>query len=198
MGFPNYKPELGKNAKNDGIGYSKILYCHLSKGTYKKLDKFTNSKSKKKLPISPSIKLLTNFMQNNGKKVKNVRDRFKVIARVMNGKYSKFGFVANKLIKKYNAKPFLAKTSTTFYYEPGIYFGVDIDIHSFGYPAKKGLDMIKDTIHSAIFDVGFVIEGQENHELPEQMIAAFRESKLNINVLSQKPPKDLAKRYLND
>ena len=141
--IPNYQPQMGKNGKKDGPGYQKIIYGHLSEITYKKLDKYCNGKSKKKLPISPSIKLLSNFILNDTKKTNKVRERFKIIPRIMNGKYSKFGFLANKMINKYNSKPFLAKTSTKYYYEPGKYFGIDIDIHSFSFAAKKGLKFSK-------------------------------------------------------
>lgn len=196
--IPNYAPKMGKNGKKDGSGYQKLIIGHLSASTFKKLDKYCNGKGKKKLPLSPSIKLLSNFILNDSKKVSKVRERFKIIARIMNGKYSKFGFLANKMINNYNAKPFLAKTSTKYYYEPGKYFGIDIDIHSFSYAAKKGLNLVKDTIATAIYDVGFVIEGQLNHELPEQMLASARVTKLGLEDLCKDISSDIQKKYQND
>merc|ERR1712228_692430 len=94
---PDYKPEMGKNGKTDGIGYQELIYCHLSANTTKKS------------PLSPSIKLFSQFVRSESLQ----KTRFKAIVRCMNGKYTKLGFVANKLVKKYNAKPFVAKTSTT-------------------------------------------------------------------------------------
>ena len=35
--YPDYKPEMGKNGKTDGIGYQELIYCHLSANTTKKL-----------------------------------------------------------------------------------------------------------------------------------------------------------------
>eukprot|EP00483_Globobulimina_turgida_P011323 UN11345 len=179
--IPNYAPVMGKKGRKDGEGYALLLYCHLTDATYKKLDRFSNSKSKRKLPMSPAIKLLSRFM---GDKVLQ-KQRFKIMARIMNSKYSKIGFVAKQLINKYNAKPFLARKSTTYYYEANKYFGVDIDIHEFGYPARKGLYLVKDT-NTAIYDVAMVVEGHENNELPEQILLSLRMSKLGF--------KDLCKR----
>ena len=155
------------------------------------MQKFSTSTSAKKSPLSPSIKLFSQFVRSESLQ----KTRFKAIARCMNGKYTKLGFVANKLVKKYNAKPFVAKTSTTFYFEEGKYFGVDIDVHSFGYAAKKGFDMIKDMIPTMIYDVGFVIEAVDNHELPEQMLASKRHSKLGMAEACQPIPNEIVQKY---
>jgi len=178
--IPNYAPSMGKNGKKDGKGYQKIIYAHLSDNTYNKLNKFVNGSSKKKMPLSPAMKLLSNFITNQVKKVNDVRGRFKVIPRVMNPKYTKFSFITKKLIKQYNGKPFLAKTSTTYYYEPGRYFGIDIDLHTWSYTPRKGLFSIKDMLECCIYDVGFVIEGRENHELPEQILCSARVCKMSL------------------
>mgnify|MGYP001028193463 CR=1 FL=1 len=52
-----------------------------------------------------------------------MRKRFKVITRVVNTQEVEFNRVASALITKYNGKPFLAKTTTTFYRGDG-YFEV--------------------------------------------------------------------------
>ena len=188
---PNYKPEMGKNGKCDGIGFQEVIYCHLSDNTTKKLQKFSKSTSAKKSPLSPSIKLFSQFTRNESLQ----KSRFKIIARCMNGKYTKLGFVVNKLIKTYNAKPFVAKTSTTYYYEEGKYFGIDIDIHSFGYAAKKGFDLVKDMLPTIIFDIGFVMEGCANNELPEQMLVAKRVSKLGLKDFCSPIAEEIVKKY---
>eukprot|EP00484_Ammonia_sp_Unknown_P029846 CAMPEP_0197048520 /NCGR_PEP_ID=MMETSP1384-20130603/23856_1 /TAXON_ID=29189 /ORGANISM="Ammonia sp." /LENGTH=382 /DNA_ID=CAMNT_0042480665 /DNA_START=33 /DNA_END=1181 /DNA_ORIENTATION=- len=206
--IPNYNPEMSQSSrslskkgkvKNDGPGYSGIIYAHLSEHVHHKMARYgTQSKSSKPVAISPAVKLLSHFIRSDEQKVDRVRERFKCMARVMNGKHAKFGFVANKLIKKYNAKPFLAKTSTKFYYEKNRYFAVDIDIHSWSYAAKKGLYLVKDNANKTIYDVAFTIEGRQNHELPEQVLCAGRVSKLGLTDMCVPLPDGAMKRYLTD
>ena len=168
----------------------------VSHGTLMQLRRFTESKSKNKLPMSAAVKLVNAFVHGDSRKSTAVRERLKVMARVMNGKHTKFGFVAKGLIKKYNAKPFVARTSTSFHHEPGVLFGIDIDVHVFSYAARKGLHSMKDTLTSAVFDLGFVVEGRENRELPEQMLCAARLSKVDLDAFCDDSTQLLTKRFL--
>merc|ERR1712038_2061119 len=122
-----------------------------------------------------------------------VRNRFKCIARLMNTKHTDFGFLANRLVGRYNAKPFLARTSSTFYHEPGQYFAADIDIHVFGYPARQGLNYVKSTLQTAVYDLGMTIEGHSNDELPEQILACCRVSKMGFDSAEPFPEKFMKK-----
>lgn len=192
--IPNYAPSMGKNAKRDGPGYQKIIYAHLSKNTKTKYDKHYGNGNKPP-PLSPAVKLLSNFITNDVKEVDDVRGRLKVIAKIQNPKYTKFNFITKKLIAKYNGKPFLARTSTTFYYEEGKYFGIDIDLHSWSYTTKKGLYGIKDMLQEAIYDVGFVIEGRLNHELPEQILCSARVCKMPLNEFCKDIDQEIVKKY---
>eukprot|EP01084_Bolivina_argentea_P082709 149748_1 len=194
--IPNYSPGRGKKATNDGAGYSLVIYSHLSAATLQQLDELIKNKSEKdkELPLSAAIKLLCRFIEDPQLQ----KERFKVIPRTLNGKHSKLGFVANQLLKKYNSKPFLARTSTTYYHEPGKYFGIDIDVHSFSFAARKGLDIFKESLTTLIYDFGFVIQGQHNSQLPEQMLMAVRISKLPSTVLCQDMAKDKIQKYLNE
>ena len=165
--IPNYSPVL-MGDKSDGDGFQLILYAHLS-------SEIANEWKQNK--ISPAMGLLRDFIHSDLVHSK-LRNRFKVIARVMNPNHVSFGFLGNRLVKQYNGTPFLARTSSTFYHEKGRYFAADIDVHKFGYPARRGLSYVKDTIESAIFDIGVVIEGETNDELPEQILACCRVSKM--------------------
>ncbi|ETO17286.1 hypothetical protein RFI_20039, partial [Reticulomyxa filosa] len=84
-------------------------------------------------------------------------------------------------------KPFLARTSSTFYHEPGKYFAADIDSHLFGFPARKGLSYIKDLIDNMVYDIGFVIEGHSDDELPERILCCARISRIGIKQASSFP-----------
>merc|ERR1712087_287784 len=142
-----------------------------------------------------AVRLALNFMKSDESETQKVRERMKVISRIVNPKKAGFGFVVAKMIKRYNARPFLARTSTRFYHEPGLYFGVDVDLGLWGYTARKGLDSVWDQIGEAIYDVAFVIEGRDDHELPEQMLTCCRMSKFPLSQMARDPPDDLIERY---
>jgi len=177
--IPNYPPEL-MGAKSDGEGMSIILYAHLSEETIALLQ------SGQDLKMPPSVDLLRAFMHSDLVQ-SEIRNRFKCIARVMNPSHTDFGFLANRLVRRYNGKPFLARTSSTFYHEPGRYFGADIDVHVFGYPARQGLSYVKGTIQTAVYDIGFTVEGHSDEQLPEQILACCRISKIGMDVCEAFP-----------
>jgi len=181
--IPDYEPAL-MGGKSDGEGLSVIVYAHISPETRKELEAF--SKDPKANPMRPSIDLLQRFIHSDLVH-SELRNRFKCIARVMNPKHTDFGFLANRMLSRYNGKPFLARTSSTFYHEPGQYFGADIDVHVFGYPARQGLSYVKGTLQTAIYDVGFTIEGHNNEQLPEQILACCRVSKIGFDVCEAFP-----------
>lgn len=173
---PNYAPELMGN-KSDGEGYSLIFYAHLTSHTQQLI---------KQGKMLPAIDLMKDFIHSDLVN-SELRNRFKCIVRLMNPSHTNFGFLANKLVKRYNGKPFLARTSSTFYHEPGRYFAADIDVHVFGYPARQGLSYVKDTIQTAIYDIGFVIEGHTNEQLPEQILSCCRISKMGVDLCKTFP-----------
>jgi len=175
---PNYSPEL-IGGKSDGEGYQIIFYAHLSKQTQEEI-----AQGK----IVPALNLFKDFIHSDLVS-SELRNRFKCIVRLMNPSHTDFGFLANRLVKRYNGKPFLARTSSTFYHEPGRYFAADIDVHVFGYPARQGLSYVKDTIQTAIYDIGFVIEGATNGQLPEQILSCCRISKMGVDLCKQFPIK---------
>merc|ERR1711933_337473 len=188
---PNYPPEI-MGSKSDGEGYQLILYGRLSYEIQEQLTKYSNNPQN--CALSPSVRLFRDFIHSDLVN-SEIRNRFKCIARIMNPNHTDFGFLANRLVTRYNAKPFLARTSSTFYHEPGKYFAADIDAHVFGYPARQGLSYVKGTIQTAIYDVGFVIEGHDNDQLPEQILASCRVSKLGVDVCKPFPEKFMKKFY---
>merc|ERR1719445_1814763 len=157
-----------------------ILYAHLSEETIALLQ------SGQDLKMPPSVDLLRAFMHSDLVQ-SEIRNRFKCIARVMNPSHTDFGFLANRLVRRYNGKPFLARTSSTFYHEPGRYFGADIDVHVFAYPARQGLSYVKGTIQTAIYDLGMTIEAQRDEEMPEQILSCCRISKMGVDLCKQFP-----------
>lgn len=159
----------------DGKGYQLVLYAAITDWA---AEAFRSGE------ITPSLKLLQSFIeasQQPGWADSDFRKRFKVIAKIANVKHVQFNFALRKLVNSYNAKPFIARDSSTMYTKPGHYFQVDIDIHAgFGYPARSGLWSIKDIISELIFDLGFVIEGHPDEELPEQILCCARIARIKV------------------
>ena len=191
--IPNYPPEL-MGGKDDGEGLAVIIYAHISRETRAELE--TYAKAPNKSTLRPAVDLLQRFIHSDLVN-SEVRNRFKCICRLMNPKHTDFGFLGNRLVGRYNSKPFLARTSSTFYHEPGQYFAADIDVHVFGYPARQGLSYVKNTLSSAVYDLGMTIEGHSNDELPEQILACCRVSKIGFDV-AKSFPQQFMQRFIEE
>jgi len=188
---PDYSPEIANHKHYDGKGYQVIIYAKLSSEVQRILMDDAQSDS-----IHPAIKLLSRFVQNS-ETDEATRDRFKCMGRVMNLKYTGFNWCTKKLIKEYNAKPFLAKCSTVPKHEYGRYLSVDLDAHQFGYVAKKAWNHIKHIMDHVVYDLAFVIQGDSNDELPERILTSVRMSK--VAAQKQKPlPQIYVDRYLKN
>jgi len=166
--IPNYSPPMIGKTKTDGQGYSMVFFGELSKSSRELISTGT---------LSPALRLFQNFVR--GGKSGPYGDRLKCIARILNtNEASKsYGRVAKMLVSQYNGTPFLARDSTKFRYVPGKYLSIDLDAHLFGKVAKKGLAAIRDYMNKVVFDFGFVIEGRNDQENPEQILASIRVSK---------------------
>ncbi|ETO29348.1 hypothetical protein RFI_07778 [Reticulomyxa filosa] len=170
-----YPPEM-MSGKDNGEGYQLVFFAHLSDEVRALLNDYNDGKVKE---LPPSIRLFSDFIHSTPDSP--LRQRFKCVARIMNLNHAGFSFLTKNLIAQYNGKPFLARTSSTFYHEPGKYFAVDIDAHLFGFPARKGLSYVKDLINNLVYDAGFIIEGHANHELPERVLCCARVSRIGID-----------------
>mmetsp|Transcript_25439 Transcript_25439/g.31288 ORF Transcript_25439/g.31288 Transcript_25439/m.31288 type:complete len:890 (+) Transcript_25439:116-2785(+) len=99
------------------------------------------------------------------------RGRFKLVPNALN--LSDIG--VPKLIDGYNSKPVLIKRADVtgfFYQQPGL-VEFDINLHAFPYIAKQAFNYLSETYFCQILsNVGFVIEGRDDDELPEVVIGA--------------------------
>ena len=203
--IPNYSPPV-LGDKQDGDGFILVVYAEMTEDTRNHLEKLYKGEITKS-ELLPSIRLLSKFIHAaesrdsnrhfanknvekneinryglTEKEINGMLDRFKVIVRVMNYSHTQLPYAIHPIVKNYNARPFLARTSSTFYHEPGRYFAVDIDAHVFGKLARRSLGYMKGVMETVIFDGGFVIEGRENDELPERVLCCARISKSGFNV----------------
>jgi len=173
---PDYAPSnpIWSKKKEDGRGYN-LVFSFLLSNQSRELLKGDGSNS------SNALKLLQRFIDNvenpNDSK-SDIRKQFKGICRVMNADEAIVNQAAKKMVHTYNGTPFLIRTCSVFFRGEN-YFEVDVDVHRFSYMARLGLNMLKDAVKNIIWDFGFVIQGNPDDELPEQMLGGARFSKID-------------------
>ena len=57
---------------------------------------------------------------------------------------------------------------------------MSVDVRVWRYLAKKGLNILKDRFSELELDVGFVIEGRADSELPEQLLGCAHLIRLDL------------------
>ena len=92
---------------------------------------------------------------------------------------SAFNVVTRRLGKIGHAKPFICNKSATFFDSPAV-VECDINVHNFRKMALRGLGTVKKHLRRLFLDIGLVLEGEGNAELPERMMLAFRMSQLDL------------------
>jgi len=158
--YPPPMPMWGK--KEDGEGYSVVLYYALTE----------QAKDDLRHNATPAAKLLKSFIQHCGDE--KMHGRYKSIPKIMNPDDCEVGRTVRSLIQSYNAKPFLTGPwCHQFIKGPG-YVEADIDVHRFRFVARKGAHSFLESLRSMVIDIAFVVEGQDDDELPEQIQAATR------------------------
>ena len=161
--IPAYAPPMpmwGK--KEDGEGYSVVLYYRLTEQARDDLRHNT----------TPAARLLKSFTAGVGEE--RWHGRYKSIPRIVNPDECEVGRTVRSLITSYNAKPFLTGPwCHSFLKGPG-YVECDIDVHRFRFVARKGAHAFLESLKSMVIDIAFVVEGQDDEELPEQIQGATR------------------------
>lgn len=182
--IPDYAPAnpVWGKAQDDGEGQSLVYYMVLSDKTVEEL---------KRPPAewSPALKLLKRFVEgkDEGDGKSPPRQRFKIITRLCNLSQCDLNAATRKLITQYNEKPFLARTTISLDTQPDC-FEVNIDVHNFGYMARVGLSGVRGMLQNMVFDVGFVIQGDDDSELPETLLGCARTAHLRLADAVPAPP----------
>ncbi|KAF0775555.1 hypothetical protein AaE_000744 [Aphanomyces astaci] len=154
---PCYTPSnpLWGEQKTDGDGFNFVTYYAIPPALRAKLDDPTQ--------LEPSIKT----------------DRLKAIGIVVNPEEQNLGRMEKHLLETYNGQPILTRPQHRFYRGDG-YFEVDIDAHTFNFVARKGLSGVADHFGNMVVDFGFVLEGQDDDEVPEQILGCVRLCKVDL------------------
>ena len=91
-------------------------------------------------------------------------------------------------ITSWNAKPVLIRRTGTIF-KGTDYMEMDIHVHKFANLAKQSIFLISSRCGVMFMQIGFVIEGRDDEELPETLFAC---------VAVNKPQEDLAEFIFED
>lgn len=136
--------------------------------------------------LSPSERAACRFLMNDDI---HKQTTFKLIPMVVEGPWVVRNVVAGKPVIIGNKLP------VKYFYEPldkakGIaeYLELDLDIGNSSAKAKKIVSVCQKYMNSITVDIGFVIQGNTQDELPEQMLGSARLHKLNGRTAPIFPP----------
>ena len=164
--LPSYAPTLfGKH--HDGPGFSLVLYFALPEGW-----------APEQVPNRAALELFQRFVHDG---VESdgcaTRDRLKLIPHVVNpdewSERAPLSRYETKLLKSYADKPILSRPQHTFFVTQR-YTEIDIDVHNYAYLARKALHSFLGRFQSVTFDLGLVVQGNAEDELPELVFGAAR------------------------
>lgn len=79
----------------------------------------------------------------------------------------------SSLINSYNAKPVLIRTTGSVYRGDN-YIEKDIHVYKFAYMAKQCIHYLSSRCGQMNMQIGFVIEGREDNELPEALLGCVQ------------------------
>ncbi|CAG9463111.1 unnamed protein product [Pedinophyceae sp. YPF-701] len=182
--FPFYNPPFFSTGA-DGVGASLVFWFRLPDG----FDPAAH-------PNQKAMHLMRQFFQDEkDPDGKPVRDRLKLIPKLVN--IDEFCASANisktetKLIKSYNGKPILTRPQHAFHFDPskGL-MDVELNVHEWAFLARKVFHGFMERFASAVFDMGFVVQGNSTEELPEVVLCGVRGYRMRILAEAPPPPVD--------
>ena len=161
--MPMYSPSLF--GPNNGDTCSLIYYSELNA-----------SCEAPQHAIDMARRLIQNGVEEDGQRT---RDRLKLLPRIVNvdewGEQAPLSNTELKLVKNYNGKPLLMRPQLRFFTGlEGQYFEIDVDIHNYAYIARRAFYGFVPRLGPAVFENGFVIQGNNENELPEVLLTCAR------------------------
>eukprot|EP01036_Dinobryon_divergens_P033305 gene33305-43061_t len=149
--IPSEPPTSLFSTVQDGPGWAIVMYYRVTEDTCNQLKDLSTA--------SPAVKLFAEWCE-------------KVINSCTN--LEELGITG--VFANYNAKPVLIRRTGSIFRGPN-YMEVDIHVHKFDNFAKKSIHYISSRCGLMYMQIGFVIEGRENKELPETLFACVAVNK---------------------
>ncbi|ETM53158.1 hypothetical protein L914_03360 [Phytophthora nicotianae] len=173
--LPSYGPSVWGDGSYDGPGYSLALYWKIPDEIAEEL----------KNPTTTTLKLFKRFLEAGGDT--SLTDRFKVIAQVTNQDECGITGMAKKLLVSHNATPVLTRPQHRIYHFKDGTTEIVVDVHAFSYIARRGIHSLIDKTSRLVIDVAFVIQGETEEELPEQVLGCCRLDRVNVQKAADLP-----------
>lgn len=152
----------------DGPGWSIMFYFRLSQSALSELENHAMAAA----PLSPALNLWGRWCQHAMVDVE-LRKRFKVIDSCSN--LAELG--VSSTIQAWNAKPVLIRRTGSLYRGNG-YMEFDIHVHKFDNLAKTMIHQLSSRVGQMYMNIGFVIEGRSDDELPECLFGCVGVNKM--------------------
>jgi hypothetical protein len=159
--------------KTPSVGCSFVYYFALTPETIEMLSGPADA-------YSNSLKVLCRYVAKCDDPKAKIKGDFKVIAIVTNPK----DVGLKNLISKYNGKPVLINKTGTVY-KGDTYLEMDVNVHAFTMLTRKSLKETHSSLSKMKVCLGFVIQGQADDELPEQIFGCVQ---LNCVDFTKAPP----------
>lgn len=155
--LPSEPPPSIFTTVEDGSGWVILMYFKITEDTCNQLKDLKTA--------SPAVKLFAQWCEKAPVDA-TFRGRFKVICNCTNLEEVGIGGPLGGLIVSYNAKPVLIRKTGTIFQGPG-YIEKDIHVYKFANSAKQCIHHVSSQCGAMYMQIGFVIEGRDNSELPE-------------------------------
>ena len=158
MQIPSEPPSSFLSSITDGPGWAVVMFYRITEDTINQLKDLRTASSAVKLFAQWCERAPTDNL---------FRGRFKVIAQSLN-----LEEIPNvpSMIQPYNGKPVLIRRTGTIFKGKG-YMEKDIHVHKFDNFAKQGIFFLSSKCGLMYMQIGFVIEGRDDEELPECLFA---------------------------
>ena len=130
----------------------------------------------------PAVSLLVRFAKE-WKDNPDIRRRMKALATC--GNLSNIGFKGVSFYKKYNGKPVIINKTGVIHESKGEYLELETKVREFKLATLKGLDMFRESLVNMFLNTAFVIQAEDDSELPEVIFGCCSIRNLDLKSSTQ-------------